>query len=90
MGDEHIPSAVPKSRTMARKHARLSLVWIIPVLAGVVGVWVGINHIRSEGPEITIRFHRPKDWKRARPRFSTRVWTSARSRTSGFPTTITA
>ncbi len=56
MGDEQVPSAVPSSRTVARKHARLSPVWIIPLLAGVVGIWVGINHIRSEGPTITIVF----------------------------------
>src|SRR5579875_2505313 len=56
MGDEQVPSALPSSRTVARKHARLSPVWIIPLLAGVVGIWVGINHIRSEGPTITIVF----------------------------------
>jgi paraquat-inducible protein B len=57
MGDEQIPPAVPESKSVARKqHARLSPVWIIPLLAGVVGIWVGINHIRSEGPRITLVF----------------------------------
>jgi paraquat-inducible protein B len=56
MGDEQIPSAVPESKKVSKKHTRLSPVWIIPVLAGVVGIWVGVNHIRSKGPRITLVF----------------------------------
>ncbi|MGO9606252.1 MAG: intermembrane transport protein PqiB [Candidatus Binataceae bacterium] len=57
MVDEHTPlPPVPPARAVPRKHARISLVWIIPILAAVVGVWVAVTRIRSEGPQITIIF----------------------------------
>jgi hypothetical protein len=40
--DPPIPS-VPESRTVPRKQTRLSLVWIIPVLAAAVGAWVAVT-----------------------------------------------
>ena len=53
--DSPIPS-VPDSRAVPRKQTRLSLVWIIPILAAALGVWVAVTRIRSEGPKITIVF----------------------------------
>jgi len=43
-------NAVPKSRT------RLSLVWVIPIVAALAGVWIAVTRILSEGPKITIVF----------------------------------
>jgi paraquat-inducible protein B len=53
--DPPIPS-VPDSRAVPRRQTRLSLVWIIPILAAALGVWVAVARIRSEGPKITIVF----------------------------------
>ena len=53
--DPPIPS-VPDSRTVPRKQTRLSLVWIIPVLAAALGAWVAVTRIMGEGPKITIVF----------------------------------
>ncbi|HZC47115.1 MAG TPA: MlaD family protein [Candidatus Acidoferrum sp.] len=39
---------------MPRKRTRFSLVWFIPILAAVVGAWVAVTRILSEGPKITI------------------------------------
>jgi paraquat-inducible protein B len=50
------PLAVPESRTVSRKKTRLSLVWIIPIVAALAGAWVAVVKIRSEGPTITIVF----------------------------------
>ena len=47
---------VPESRAVPRKQTRISLVWIIPMVAAAVGVWVAVTRIRSEGPKITIVF----------------------------------
>src|SRR5262245_49094597 len=47
---------VPGSRTVARGRTRLSLVWVIPILAAAVGVWVAVTRILAEGPTITIVF----------------------------------
>ena len=53
--DPPIPS-VPDSRAVPKKQTRLSLVWVIPILAAALGIWVAVARIRSEGPKITIVF----------------------------------
>jgi len=45
---------VPESRALPKKRTRFSLVWIIPILAAVVGAWVAVTRVLSEGPKITI------------------------------------
>lgn len=47
-------SSVPESRNVPRKRTRLSLVWFIPILAAIVGAWVAVTRVMSEGPKITI------------------------------------
>src|SRR6185436_7757745 len=47
---------VPESRKVSKKRTRLSFVWIIPIVAAVVGAWVAVTRIMSEGPKITIVF----------------------------------
>jgi paraquat-inducible protein B len=47
-------SSVPESRNVPKKRTRLSLVWFIPILAAVVGAWVAVTRVMSEGPKITI------------------------------------
>jgi paraquat-inducible protein B len=51
-----LPS-VPDSRTVPKKRTRLSLVWLIPIVAAVVGVWIAVTRVLAEGPKITIVFH---------------------------------
>jgi len=51
--DPPLPS-VPQSRSVPKKRTRLSLVWFIPIVAAVVGAWVAVTRIMSEGPKITI------------------------------------
>ena len=53
---DHDPprSSVPESRNVPKKRTRLSLVWFIPILAAVVGAWVAVTRVLSEGPTITI------------------------------------
>src|SRR5215510_1077180 len=47
---------IPESRTVRRKQTRLSLVWVVPIIAALVGVWVAVARILGEGPKITIVF----------------------------------
>ena len=57
MPDSDIPlSHVPESRAYSKKRTRLSLVWVIPFLAAVIGAWVAVTRILSQGPKITIVF----------------------------------
>src|ERR1700730_9282649 len=57
MPDERSQSShVPEARPLSRRRTRISLVWVIPIIAALVGVWVAVTRIESEGPEITIVF----------------------------------
>jgi paraquat-inducible protein B len=53
--DPPIPS-VPDSRAVPRSRTRLSIVWIIPIVAALVGAWVALTRVLDEGPNITIVF----------------------------------
>jgi paraquat-inducible protein B len=48
--------SVPESRSVTRKRTRLSLVWIVPIVAAIAGVWVAVTRILAQGPKITIVF----------------------------------
>src|SRR5712692_4961355 len=45
---------VPESRALPKKRTRFSLVWFIPIVAALVGAWVAVTRVLSEGPKITI------------------------------------
>ena len=65
---------LPQAMVVAPKRRRLSIVWIIPVLAALVAIGIAVQRIRSEGPTITIVFEAPpKASKPARPSSSTRT-----------------
>jgi paraquat-inducible protein B len=53
--DPSLPS-FPDSRAVPRKRTRLSLVWVIPIVAALVGAWVAVARILSQGPKITLVF----------------------------------
>jgi paraquat-inducible protein B len=55
MPDERTESsAFPESRRLSRSGTRISPVWLIPLVAALVGAWVAVTRIESEGPKITI------------------------------------
>jgi len=48
------PYQIPESRTLVKKKTGISLVWIIPIVAAVIGAWVAVVKVMEEGPKITI------------------------------------
>ena len=54
MAEEPDLSSVPEAAVTRKKRLRISIVWIIPVLAALVAIGIAIQRIRSEGPNITI------------------------------------
>jgi paraquat-inducible protein B len=57
MPDPGMPtSSIPESKAVPRSRTRLSLVWVIPIVAALAGVWIAVTRILSEGPKITIVF----------------------------------
>ena len=49
-------SPVPEAKIVPKKRTRLSLVWVIPIVAAAAGVWIAVTKILNEGPKITITF----------------------------------
>jgi paraquat-inducible protein B len=47
---------LPQARVVPPKRSRISVIWIIPVLAAVVAIGIAVQRILSEGPTITIVF----------------------------------
>jgi paraquat-inducible protein B len=51
------PTNIPEAKMIPKKRIRFSFVWLIPLVAAIVGVWIGVTTIRNQGPTITIIFH---------------------------------
>ena len=51
-----IATTCRRPRSCRREATRISVVWIIPILAAVVAIGIAIQRILSEGPTITIVF----------------------------------
>ncbi len=47
---------LPQASVVRSKRLRISIVWIIPLLAAVVAIGIAIQRVRNEGPTITITF----------------------------------
>jgi paraquat-inducible protein B len=47
---------LPQATVVPKKRARLSVIWIVPIVAAVVAIGVAVQRIRSQGPTITIVF----------------------------------
>ena len=47
---------VAQATVVSRKSSRISMVWIIPIIAAVVAVGIAVERILTEGPTITITF----------------------------------
>jgi len=53
--NNEIPN-IPQATAVPRKRGRFSVVWIIPIIAALVGIGIAVERILSEGPTITITF----------------------------------
>src|SRR5439155_2715920 len=47
---------LPQATVVRRSRTRISVVWIIPILAAAVALGIAVQRIMSEGPTITIVF----------------------------------
>ena len=50
------PIAAPPARVHARRRAPLPLVWVVPLIAAVIGGWIAVRAVLDRGPIITIQF----------------------------------
>src|ERR1700741_4185203 len=56
MAEDSARPDIPQATVVPRRRARISVVWIIPILAAVVAIGIAVQRILSEGPTITIVF----------------------------------
>lgn len=49
-------SDIPQAVAVPRRRWTVSLVWLIPIVAALLGAWVAVQQIMSHGPTITITF----------------------------------
>ena len=56
MADPNDDVELPQAMPVAPRRSRFSLVWIIPILAVLIGIGIAVQRIRAEGPTITIVF----------------------------------
>ena len=56
MADDSERPDIPQATVVPRRRGRISVVWIIPLLAAVVAIGIAVQRILSEGPTITIVF----------------------------------
>jgi len=52
--EPELEASIPEPKIQPKK--RLSVVWLIPLLAALVGVWLAVKTVRETGPTITIVF----------------------------------
>jgi paraquat-inducible protein B len=56
MAEPVVPDPLPTAMAVRPKRGRISIIWIIPILAALVAVGIGIQRLRNEGTTITIVF----------------------------------
>lgn len=50
------PEDLPQAEIVSKRRLNPSIVWLIPLLAALIGGWLAVNAILSRGPTITISF----------------------------------
>ena len=56
MADEPDLDTLPQAVVVRKRRMRFSIVWIIPILAGLVAIGIAVQRVISQGPTITIDF----------------------------------
>ncbi|MGI8435299.1 MAG: intermembrane transport protein PqiB [Chthoniobacterales bacterium] len=56
MNEDAVETDERPLRPMLRPKRRFSPIWVIPVLAALLGVWLGLRYYAARGPEITVHF----------------------------------
>jgi paraquat-inducible protein B len=52
----NIPPEIPEAVVVPRKRWRIQLVWLVPLVAVLIGGWLAVKAVLDKGPTITISF----------------------------------
>jgi len=69
---------IPPAEVVPKRRGSLSLVWLIPIVAALVGGWLAVKAVLDKGPTVTITFKTAEGLEAGKTTSSTRTWTSAR------------
>jgi len=50
------PAELPQARIAGRRRSMFSLVWVVPLLAALIGGWLAWKSVSEQGPAFVIRF----------------------------------
>ncbi|MEX3933095.1 intermembrane transport protein PqiB [Paraburkholderia phymatum] len=50
------PPDLPDAVAVPRKRWRIQWIWLVPVVAVLIGIWLAVQAVLSQGPTITIQF----------------------------------
>src|SRR6476619_5687442 len=56
MADNINRDNLPQATVVPKRRTRISVVWIIPLLAAAVAIGIAIHRVVNEGPTITLTF----------------------------------
>ena len=45
-----------ETKATVKERRRISAIWLVPIVALVLGIWMVIHTLQSQGPEITVVF----------------------------------
>jgi len=54
---DDLPGAIPRARVATQPRRHLPLVWIVPLVAALIGLWLVGQSLLAEGPTIQVHFH---------------------------------
>ena len=55
-----------------------SVIWLVPIIAAAIGLWLVAQSILSQGPMIYISLIQPRVWKLVRQKYAIKMLISAR------------
>jgi paraquat-inducible protein B len=53
--DEPVPHDLPRAKI--KEQTRISMIWIVPLIAAIAAIWLVFENVREAGPVITIQFN---------------------------------
>jgi paraquat-inducible protein B len=56
MNDEQVASDETPDEPIVKRSRSFSPIWIIPIVAALLGLWLAFKYYSTQGPEITVRF----------------------------------
>ena len=77
-GDSGMKHAERAPEAKVQTKRSFSIIWVVPIIALLIGGWLTFKAMSEKGPEITITFETADGLWRERPRLNSRMSTLAK------------